>query len=55
VKRIARRVTPALLALMAGCAGPYDDPGTSTYVVGTIFLILGIVAGVALIMSLNEG
>ena len=55
MKRFARRVTPALLALIAGCAGPYDDPSTSTYVVGAIFLILGIIAGVALIMSLNEG
>ena len=55
MKKFAKRWAPALLALSAGCAGPYDDPGTSTYVVGAIFLIIGIIAGVALIMSLNEG
>lgn len=55
MKRFARRWAPSLLALSAGCAGPYDEPGTSTYIVGTIFLILGVIAGAALIMSLNEG
>ena len=43
------------MALFAGCAGPYDDPTTSTYVLGAIFVIIGVAVGVALIISLNEG
>ena len=55
MKRTLKRFAPAALALVAGCAGPYDDPSTSTYVLGTIFVIIGIALGAALIMSLNEG
>ena len=55
MKRLARRVGPLALALLAGCAGPYDEPTTSTYVLGTIFVIIGIALGVAVVMSLNEG
>ena len=50
-----RRAAAASMALFAGCAGPYDEPTTSTYVLGTIFVIIGVALGVALIISLNEG
>jgi hypothetical protein len=53
VKRL-KRIAPAALAFMAGCAGPYDDPSTTTYVLGAIFVIIGIALGVALVMGLNS-
>ena len=56
--RAARRfrtALPALLALAGGCAHHHEDPTTSTYVWGTIFLLIGVALGIAVIMSLNEG
>jgi hypothetical protein len=50
-----RLAAGASAVLAAGCAGPYDDPTTSTYILGTIFIIIGVAAGVMLIMDLNDG
>ena len=50
-----RSALAALVALAAGCAHAYEDPSTSTYIIGGIFLLIGILVGVAVIMSLNEG
>ena len=50
-----RRVLVSAFVLTAGCAGhPYEEPGTTGYVLGTIMVIVGIALGVALIFSLNE-
>ncbi|HEU4338630.1 MAG TPA: hypothetical protein VFS19_01060 [Planctomycetota bacterium] len=38
----------------AGCAGPYEEPGSTAYVLGTIMIIIGVALGIALILSLNE-
>ena len=54
MKRLVRRAAASLI-LLAGCAGPYDEPTSSTYILGTIFVVIGVIAGVALIMSLNDG
>ena len=47
-----RAALPALAALAAGCAH-YGDTSTSAYVWGTVFILIGCIAGVAMIMSLN--
>ncbi|HZN61578.1 MAG TPA: hypothetical protein VFC90_04150 [Planctomycetota bacterium] len=41
--------------LAAGCAS-YDDMGsTSSYVIGALFVIVGLALAAALVISLNEG
>ncbi len=52
VARGLRAALPAMIALAAGCAH-HGETGTSAYVWGTLFLLIGIAAGVALILSLN--
>ncbi len=57
MRRAARRIRaagPALLALASGCAHHAEEAGTSAYVLGSIFVLIGLIAGVALIFSLNE-
>ena len=52
--RIPRRSRVALLGvavLAVGCAGPYDKPSTSTYILGAIFILIGIVLAYELIVS----
>lgn len=56
MKRLARKArgaVPAASVLAAGCAH-YGDTSTSAYVMGTLFIIIGLAVGVALIMSLNS-
>jgi hypothetical protein len=36
-----------LAGLAAGCAGPYDNPSTSTYVIGALFILVGLALGYA--------
>ena len=50
VVRGARLAWPAAAALAAGCAH-HGDTGTSAYIFGTIFVLLGIALGVALILG----
>ena len=54
MRRIALRSRMGLLGaavLAAGCAGPYDKPTTSTYIIGGIFVLLGLVLAYELIVS----
>jgi hypothetical protein len=56
MKRLARKLRgaiPSACVLAAGCAH-YGDTSTSAYVMGTIFLLVGLALGVALIFSLNS-
>ena len=53
MKRLAKRLAPVAAVLIAGCAGPYDDPTTSTYVIGAIFIIIGLALGYAVVTGSN--
>ena len=50
MRRFARRLLPAGLVVAAGCAH-HHDTGTSAYVFGTIFILIGLALGVALILG----
>jgi len=52
LKRGFRAALPALAALAAGCAH-YGDTSTSAYIWGSVFILIGVIAGVAIILSLN--
>jgi hypothetical protein len=53
--RAARGLRTAVPALAAGCAHSYEDPTTTTYIVGAIFVLIGVALGVAIIIGLNKG
>lgn len=57
MKRTSSRFRGVLMGAVlatAGCAGPYEEPGSTAYVLGTIMIIIGVALGIALILSLNE-
>jgi hypothetical protein len=50
VKRVAKRGLPVMALLAAGCAR-YNEQGSGAYVMGAIFLLIGIALGIGLILG----
>lgn len=46
MKRAARGIRvglPGLASLAAGCAGHYDEPSTGAYILGGLFILIGVI------------
>ena len=46
-----RTVLPASGCLAAGCASPYGESRTNTLIMGSLFIILGVVIAIVFISS----